>query len=290
MSVSNQLESEIDLLISAPEASFGLAVSCLSKHLGVSCQDAAAQLRSGRIMLPADDSGRPLFALLRTLGVTLTAMETGLFSVSIRLPQPSDFAKRTVARILGRDLSAIATALNSPWGLILTDLPKAEADRLQTAVRRYPGIAVMAVAHAEAKVDIFAPVPIPSRAARALSNYIAGRGLQPCQSSGALIRDVTFTDATQITRRFADCGLLALPHAFQRFDLFLTGIGTLSAVDVMAFLQMRGDQSGRMAESVTALAPLQVETDLSRDAAMAFCADYAAIGLDVSLRLMNGNS
>lgn len=290
MSVSNQLESEIELIISLPAASFDLAVSSLSKHLGVSQQKAAKQLRSHRLVMPIGDSGRRLKTVLLALGATMSAAKDARFAACIRAHQVTDFAIQTVASLLSRAAPAVALELHNPLGMILSDLPKAEVDRLQAALSRFPGISLTVVESACARVDIFASAAIPPRSARELSRYMTQRGLQPCRISGALMCDLNPLDSATLISRFADCGLIALPRAFQRFDLFVTGIGSLSASEATDFLQMRGNQTGWMAESVSALAPLRVETGLSRAAAVAFCADYTAIGLEVALRLVSRNS
>lgn len=290
MPVSNALAGETIVLVSTPDVSFELAASCLSQRMGLSLTSARQQLRSGRLALPPGEETRRLLALLRTMGTDVAAPETDLFAASIRAPRGCEIAIATVARTLRRDRAAVAAALNTPWGLLLTDLPQAELDRLTQELRPFPAIVLTSVANLGMSIDIFAPKRVPPRQACRLSAHIAQRGLAPCRISGALIGNLCQQAARQITSRFDDCGLLALPRAFQRFDLYLTGIGRVTQAEVMDFLRMRGDHSGRIAQSISPLAPLCVDSGLSRAAALAFCADYAAIGFDVSLQLMGGNS
>lgn len=290
MPVSNALAGETIVLVSTPDVSFELAASCLSRQMDLSLASARQQLRSARLALPTGEETRRFLALLRTMGIEVAAPEAGLFAASIRAPNASEIAVETVVRTLRQDRAAVAAALNAPWGLLLTDLPQAELDRLTQELRPFPAVMLTSVANVGTSIDIFAPKPIPPRQACRLSAHIAQRGLAPCRISGALIGNLCQQAARQITSRFDDCGLLALPRAFQRFDLYLTGIGRVTPAEVMDFLRVRGDHSGRIAQSISPLAPLCVDSDLSRAAALAFCADYAAIGLDVSLKLMGGNS
>ena len=67
-------------------------------------------------------------------------------------------------------------------------------------------------------------------------------------------------------------------------------VQALPAPDAAAFLETRTNMNGVMVECVTPLRPLLLEPGLSRRAARAFTADYAAIGLETCLRLVNGNS
>lgn len=290
MSVSSEAFLETTLVVSAPVASFDLAASSLSKHFGWTHDFACSTLSAGRITVESGERTRRILALLRAMGVACEPEENESYSVSIRAPKASASCIVTLARILGQEPDRVARSLSNPWGHILTDLSRAEVDRLRNAVRRHPTFCMTEVANADAVVDIFGVTSAHPREARALSCFIAQRGLKSCQLSGALIGNLTLSSANQIIDRFADCGLVALPRAFQRFDLYLTGIGNLTAAEVMDFLIMRGDQSGRMAESISVLAPLRVETDLGRAAAVAFCADYASIGLQVSLRFLGANS
>ena len=155
---------------------------------------------------------------------------------------------------------------------------------LRKQIRRHAGLKT-AQSNANALSDLFVVGTLSTGLARALGRYLALFCAAPCRFSGALAAGLTLHQVKQLSLRFPDANLLGLDRAFQRFDLFLTGIGDLAAQDVAEFLSTRTNLSGAMVECVTPLQPLQIEKGLSRGATQQFRADYAAIGLQTCARL-----
>lgn len=277
------LTDAVDLLaVTAPAAAIDLAAPSLARYLHLSEPEAKALLASGRLRLGHDAA--PLKSLLRALGIALQPVAQTRLALALFAAVPDAAMVAAVSAVLPAE-TALTTGLAQFGGVILPELMPAEADMLRQRLRRVAGLSVTASDPVRATYDVFACLPIDAASRRALSAHLALAGLAARRYNGALASDLHQAQAQQIMARFADCGLIALDRAFQRYDLYLTGIGTLSPQDVAEFLATRTDLSGAMLECVTPLNPLRIERGLSRSAAHMFCADYAAIGLETCARL-----
>lgn len=273
------------LIAASSEAMLSLAAPSVARHLNISEAQAKAQLRAGRVQLGAD--GVQMMSVLKALGLEPRAESALLQWLSITAPAE---AAAAIASEVGMPVADVAQALQRPGGLVLHGQPRDPATEMRARLARIASVTVVMSQSELALHDLFATQPIDPREGRRLSAYLALVGLTHSQIHGSLVAGVTKSQADQLLARFPDCGLLALDRAFQRFDLYLTGIGTLPAPDAAAFLETRTNMNGVMVECVTPLRPLLLEPGLSRRAARAFTADYAAIGLETCLRLVNGNS
>ena len=267
-----------------------LATSTLSRHLSISKTQAEQQLRNGAISL--DDALDPktedqLLALLGALGLTVqNAPAHGDQSLSVQLAQPADlaFLAPKLAAIAQLPLPSVQQALQRPGGVVLENLTGSQAAQLRKQIRRAPGMKT-AQSNMNAVCDLFVIKPLLASFSRQLGRYLALMGATSCRFSGAVASGLTMQQAKHICARFPQSGLISLDRAFQRFDLFLTGIGDLAPQDVAEFLSTRTNMSGAMVECVTPMQPLQIEKGLTRGVTQQFRADYAAIGLQTCARL-----
>ena len=267
-----------------------LATSTVARHLAISRSEAEGQLRLGAITL--DDSvdtatQDQLFALLAALGLTRqTAEWQGDLSLSVQLAKPVDLAYLApkLAAIVQLPLAAVMQALPRPGGVTLENLTADGAHRLRKQIRRIQGFKTVQ-SNMTAQCDLFVISPLPVGLSRSLGRYLALLGAVSCRFSGAVAAGLSVQQVRHICGRFPQAGLIGLDRAFQRFDVFLTGIGDLAPQDVAEFLSTRTNMSGAMVESVTPLQPLQIEHGLSRGVTQHFRADYAAIGLQTCARL-----
>lgn len=283
-------EGTVLLVNPLPPEMLTLATSTLSRHLAISRAQAEDQLRKGAITLhDAVDQGTEdqLFALLATLGLTRQSVETlndAALSVQLATPADMELAAPKLAAITHLPLPSVQQGLHRPGGLILENLSAFDADKLRKQFRRIQGVKT-AQSTMNAVCDLFVIKPLPANISRQLGRYLALMGVTPCRFSGALASGLTMHQTKQICARFAQSGLMGLDRAFQRFDLFLTGIGDLAPQDVAEFLSTRTNLSGAMVECVTPMQPLQIEKSLTRAVTQQFRADYAAIGLQTCARL-----
>ena len=267
-----------------------LATSTLSRYLAISKVQAEEQLRAGVITLnhAVDrETEDQLFAVLGALGLTRQKSQAqGDQSLSVQLAARADLAHLApkVAMITELPLTVVQMALQRPGGVTLENLTEARVSQLRKLIRRVQGLKT-AQSDRNAVCDLFVIKPLPASVSRQLGRYLALMGATPCRFSGAVAQGLTVHQARQICARFPNSGLICLDRAFQRFDLFLTGIGDLAPQDVAEFLSTRTNLSGAMVECVTRLQPLQIENCLTRGVTRQFRADYAAIGLETSARL-----
>ncbi len=267
-----------------------LAASTLSRHLDISLHQAEQQLRSGVIKPngPMDAKTEDqLFAVLGALGLTRQSAESPHdLTLSVQLTDPADLAflapKLAIVAQLG--LAVVFQALQRPGGLVLENLTTTAVTGLRKQLRRLQGLKT-ALSTMNAQCDLFVVSKPSANVSRQLGRYLALMGATPCRFSGALASCLTVHQTKQIRSRFPQAGLIGLDRAFQRFDLFLTGIGDLAPQDVAEFLSTRTNLSGAMVECVTPLRPLQIEKGLTRAVTQQFRADYAAIGLQTCARL-----
>ena len=267
-----------------------LATSTLSRYLAISKAQAEDELRKGVITLnPAVDpkTEDQLFAVLGALGIIRQKSRVqGDQFLSVQLAARADLAHLAprLAMIFELPLPAVQMALQRPGGMILENLTADRASQLRKLIRRVQGLKT-AQSDMNAVCDLFVIKPLPASVSRQLGRYLALMGATPCRFSGAVAQGLTVHQAGQICARFPQSVLIGLDRAFQRFDLFLTGIGDLAPQDVAEFLSTRTNLSGAMVECVTRLQPLQIENCLTRGVTRQFRADYAAIGLETSARL-----
>lgn len=274
MPAANLTDGADILSVAGSATAVELAAPSLARHLAISDVAAKALLRKGELRLGA--GAAPLVSLLRALGIVVqTASGAGL-TASLYCAAPDQQA-----------LSALglqADAVSQAGGLVLTGQTVAQIEALRRKLRRLAGLRLTVSDPVQARFDLFARQPLTPNRRAALGTHMRQLDLPACTCSGALATGLTRMQVQTVQADFADCGLLALDQAFQRYDLYLTGIG-IPLREAADFLAMRVDLTGVRLESVTPLAPLRLESGLNRSAARAFCADYASIGLHSAARL-----
>ena len=270
--------------VDAPADMIELAAPIVAIHLAISHEDAAAQLRLGQVHMAKSRAALRLLPLLQALGFSPQILSGSAAPIAVQVGCITDAIRLApdLAPLLRRDASAVLTALQRPGGMVLADLTAIQTAELRRVLAPLKGVRLT---HARGLYDLFAIAPLEPANCHTLRRHLGELGSTPCRFSGALAAGLTARQVAQLTARNDDAGLLAVNRAFQRFDLFLTGTSGLPAEDVAAFLSTRADLSGMMIEGVTPLCPLQIETGLTRAAAIQFHADYAAIGLETCARL-----
>lgn len=203
------------------------------------------------------------------------------FDLSIRLLDPED---ALAGAALARDWPMAPLGdLAGTSGLVLTGLTSEEALTTRSYLHGRGGLEVSLSPVVEARIDVFARVP-GQRPGPALRSYlqILGPGEEDelSASDGSVASGLQPRTAELLVARFP--GLVAVPRAFQRFDIHLTGPGLLSPTEAGDFLASRGRaHPGRVAPGQVVCA----ECQLNREAAQLFLRDYREIGIPAELRL-----
>lgn len=291
----------------SPCTTVSLAAPTLAAHLGIPAQEAVQRLTNAPGILAnrlERTRAKRLATLLLALGVavrldpthqraTVTMPRAALFDLSIQPVEAKDLegmAER-LARALPskslaphlRDIPALHAALAGPNGLVLGSITSEQIKQIRQALRRTDGLRLATSNPASALHDILADPRTKERVPETVIVALRRLGFTPCALTGALATRVDTRTRDLILKRFAGSGLVAMNRDFQRFDLFLTGVQNLSPRELADFLIARSDLPRQSLERMSR--PLRIETGLTRASALAFQADYAALGLETCARL-----
>ena len=179
-----------------------------------------------------------------------------------------------------------SAAFNSPQGHVIRDLPLARAEWLCNALRQTGGVFCAMSKHGTALYDLFAEARLSDINQAEVRRQLR---LMGCSSGG-------FADAVGqgLQRRVLDrilvqlpgLGLFGIDRVFQRYELVVTGKGTLSEQEFADFMASRPVVTSVDPRKLMASLPLTLENWLTRPAARQFLGDYRLIGLQTVARLM----
>lgn len=268
----------------------GLAVSVLANGLGIARAEAAELLRSpqGLVSAPLSlDRARRLQALLSVLGVRLELrpFELARSSVDLSLQAQAWAEPARIARLLEPVIGGTERdhlhGLCHPSGLILNDLPAAQAAEVGARLRRIKGLMVQRIDSRLATFDIYATRPLDRAEQARLMQLRSTLGLSADAVTGALFANLGRDLSNRVLAALSDLDLLPVYRQFQRFDLHLTGYSGWIAKDLADFLTARTGQPRARFEVVSPADPVRIDLAVPQALARRFCADYAAIGLYV---------
>lgn len=288
------------IVLVAPGPKAELAADLLVAHLGMDPQEAARRLANGPGTLaeavPAPAAAR-LLPLLRLFGLRVCLEDAGAppteprFDLALQL-RPHVRAAQAAPRladVLHRAPDEVAADLEGPEGLVLRALDWDAASLWRRALPRLPGLRMVISDPETARYDLLSwTQPADPLAAPALTMALARLGVGRCRLTGAVAADVDRVMRDHVLARFPGAGLRALNRDFQRFDLVLRDTGGTVPPDLAGFLALRrggGRPAGATRTAALRLPDAVIERGLARAQAMAFRAEYAAIGLAAGLRL-----
>lgn len=278
MTTQRDAKAAVRLALAALGRTADPARETLARAMGVGPGESAAALiaRTPVRARPTDDGA----SLMRQLGLG-AAPGMPLVDVSLRLLPDADATE--VGLWLARFCPvADPTLLCGPSGYVLPGLEPGEVETVATLLARCPGLGVTQALQEGALFDVFAPegfVTTPD-----LVRYLAILGFgaaTPATSLGhALAVGLDLAAMRRLMARFETLGLIAVNHAFQRFDLMVSGPGRLSLAEAQDFLATRGVWA-----RIDAGGTVRAERHLTRAQGVSFLADYWQIGLEAELVL-----
>jgi hypothetical protein len=286
MTATLHTDETFRITVTAASPAAPLASEFIAGKLGIEPARVAEQL----VCLPAvladalpDQDARRMAAMLSLLGIQVR-LDPALSSA----PASPDLADLALHPAEGADLGALAAwleralgdaldpaQLDRPGGLVLARLGADERHRITRALKHVARLHITVSDPATAQFDLFA-----TRSPR-LCAELSRLGLGPCEFSAAAAGAVNHATG-RVLLAAAGADALLIDRAFQRFDLYFRAAPGLAARDISAFLETRPDVDRA---ALRAGAAPRIDADLSRDAALGFVADYAAIGIDVRARL-----
>lgn len=295
--VSATRDYGLALLAPAPRAD--LAAPVLAQLLDIPAAEALDRLAAGPGVLAAGLSrarAQRTAALLGVMGLRVrvdadSAAEaaTPLFDVALQVADPAlrGPAADRLSGWLDRPAAAIAAGFARPGGMVAEGLDWAAVCHLRRRVRAMTGVFLLVSDPAGATYDLIAwERPRNPARVQPLLALLRRLGLGGCTLTGAVAAGLDVPMVRAVLRRFPDCGLLALNRDFQRFDLVLAGSPVPVRGELADFLAARTALPPQTFALPDRTAGLRIECALSRADALAFQADYAAIGLETRLRLV----
>jgi hypothetical protein len=279
----------IDLAVPVVSQALGLAEDVAYSRLAKGPGTLATGLRLGR--------ARRLANMLRLLGLAVditpgSAADFGgntAFDLAMQVTETGQrhaIARRLAAR-LAMSPADVVDHLSRPGGLLRPGLTWAEVNDWRRWARGIGGLHILVSDPLTARFDLL-PWDRPANPVHLapLLRFLRRLGLGTCPLTGAVAACVNHATAALVLRRYPDCGLVALNRDFQRFDLVLVGAALPVQQELADFLATRTALPPHAFARPDRLEGLRIEGALSRADALAFQADYAAIGLETRLRLV----
>ena len=296
--MSTKLKSHMRLavLLQATSPQMALAADTVAQYLHISLTEAHARLAEAPSQLAADlpaGRARRLGMLLRLLGlrVELTAAD----DTSVAMPHLFEVALQADGHEARERLPCLQAALppssrvsvNLPSCVMIEGLDWPDVALLRRAIKGMAGMRLLVSDPEQATYDLI-PMECPSDpdSARALVRHLQRLGLGRCAMTGAVGADLDVTMQQLVLARFPNAGVIALNRDFQRFDLHLTGAPDPARRELTDFLATRTSLPASAFAGGQARAGLRIECALTRADALAFQADYAAIGIETRPRLV----
>jgi len=283
----------VRLILLAPAPAPRLAVALLCRNLAITPDQALHRLgqTAGPLAcgLRRSEASR-LAALLSVLGLRvrlerddLPAAAGPLVDLSLQPAAgiPLAALARCLADLLDRSDGTLLADLQRPGGVIVPRCPAGQVERIRRGTRRIKGLLIAQVCPDQALHDLFARPG--ARLSGGLMRHLALLGLRPCPFNAALASGVDRRTRDHVTARFGDA-VFGLEQSFQRLDLYVSGSGGLSALELSDFLATRRSM-GCGPAGQPPFAPQQIETGLSHADARQFQRDYDTIGLQTLARI-----
>lgn len=296
MTATQLTDDAVPFELVATCAAASLATEPLMQHFGLTRREAEAVLMAGGgLVVPrlGVERARAALPLLAALGLRArmrdadnVCADEGV-DLSVRLDDPAVLAEviATLARH-GFGQVTSADAFQGASGLVLAGLGIGQAEALRHALVPLNGVQVILCRRDLSRFDIFAQHPTRVAKADALLRFIGAMGVESRAPAPALATGLDRRSAQILLGRFADCGIIAVNQAFQRYDLCVTGLGHLTLRELQDFLATRGAPAAASLRQITAGAGFRAETGLSRPLVQQFLADYAAIGIPCRAELV----
>jgi len=288
-------EDLVQLRLAGASGSADVAAQALARSFDLPVQTAHQLVAGGGIIADRMPRSRARAALplLAALGLRLVieAPEAEAaperYDLSIRLTNGYHAARliRTLHRLVG------PAGLSSQWfdgpsGMVLQGLTRARVDWLAAALRPLSGVQVVASPVTSARHDLFCTIETDAMDMAALTRHLSLMGVAIGGFGDAIASGLDQRTLDHVLARFGQCGVFGINQDFMRFDLLVSGPGSLSTSEFTDFIITRTGATPNMVRRISRHAPIRIESCLTRSAAQAFIGDYATIGLPAFARLI----
>jgi len=296
MNAPQLVDDTVQVTLLAATGPSDLAAQTLSRYFGVSLKRAESVLAQGSGVIAvsiAQAAVRAAMPMLAALGVQIAVQPSGTEAVaekhdlSIRLINGFHAARliRTLHKMVGPgNLSAYW--FDGPAGMVLEGLTAAKVEWISAALRPISGVHVTASAQRTARHDIYCTIETDAMDLSCLRKHLNLMGIEAGGFGDALASGIDRRALHHLMTRFAPSGIFGINQDFARFDLLVSGRGSLSESEFFDFLITRTGCTPNMVRKISPAAPMRIESCLTRAAAQQFIADYATIGIPAFPRLI----
>lgn len=296
MAILQVADEDVQVSLLATSGFGGLAAGVLADRFGVTLQYAETVLEQGYGLLSprfGKQAAHAALPLLAALGLLVAiqpvqSMPPDEFcNVSIRLRDPRNAAKLNVAleRLLGHT-GPIAAAFSGPQGHVVHDLSPARAEWLRHSLREKKGVFCAISEHRTAVYDLFAEPPLSAISHAEVRRQLRLMGCGIGGFGDAIGLGLERRVLDRILAQLPQFGLFGVDRAFQRYELLVTGKGTLSEQEFADFMSSRPVTKSITPRNLMKSLPLTLETWLTRAAARQFMSDYGSIGIQAVTKLV----
>ena len=296
MPMSQIADDDVQVSLLATSGCGGVAAAVLAERFGLTLQYAHSVLEQGYGVLSVrldQTRARDALPLLSALGlrVALQPVESmppdEFCNVSIRLRDVRHAPKlvQVLEGILARG-NLTAASFDGPQGYIVKDMSLARAEWLCQAMRQLPQVYCAISEHRTAFYDLFATHPLTQINHAEVKRHLRLMGCGIGGFGDAVGLGLEKRALDRILAQFPDLGLFGVDRAFQRYELLVTGKGTLSGQEFTDFMMSRPTLHGLQLNQLLGALPLRLETWLTRPAAKQFLGDYGSIGIQAVTRLV----
>jgi hypothetical protein len=290
-------DARCTVLLRAPAPQIALAVDTVAQFLHIPVDEAWSRLTEAPSRLAVDlpvGRARRLGTLLRLLGLRIEILAAD--APAIGAPQRFEVALQAGATEARAALMTQVAALVEAQGALTVSTPSCAVvegldwpavSALRRRIKGKAGLRLLVSDPEQASYDLI-PFgrPADPDSAHGLGRHLQRLGLVRCAMTGAVGADLDATMRRLVMARFPRAGVIALNRDFQRFDLLMTGTPDPARRELADFLSTRTSLPPSAFAGQDARAGLRIECGLTRADALAFQADYAAIGIETWPRLV----
>ncbi len=296
MNVPQLAEGTVQVTLLAVSGPAALAAQTLSQHFGLSVKRAESVLNQGHGLIAthmANAAARAVLPLLSALGLQVSILPTGAepeaerHDLSIRLTNSFHAARliRTLHRIVEPG-HMTAHWFDGPSGMVLEGLSAAKIEWVAAALRPISGVQLATSKQRVALYDLFCTIETDTTDLIQLRRHLSLLGCPTKGFGDTLASGLDRRSLDHVMARFGQSGVFGINQDFARFDLLVSGKGSLSEQEFADFLITRTGCAPSMVRKITPATPMRIESCLTRTAAQQFLGDYAAIGIPAFARLI----
>lgn len=201
-----------------------------------------------------------------------------LFDVSVRRTSYSSLKQlRRKLKRLGHPKKVKAADFRSPVGLEICGMTQKSALKYIKLLEKINGVTVTMCRHDAALFDVMSTPGLTPVEEAEIHDFAVTLGCGAISGHGMLATGLRRDQFAQLTAQFPNAQLVCANRAFERIDLYVTGLGTVSVENLLKFAAWYGQTA---AKAASAGQRHRIETNLSRPEARLVFERLLGLGLE----------